>query len=89
MLNKYVVFIPKYDFNIEGGRAVKKVSEASLSITVDADNKQDAVIKVLSDLGQHKLESSGYSVQDIIIHEHIEGQDMRVFIRGIKRNEKK
>jgi len=87
MPKKYVVFIPKYDFEIENGRAVKKISEASLSITVESDNIQDAIIKVLADLGKDKLEDSKYSVQDISVHEYIEGQDMRVFIKGVKKDE--
>ena len=47
--NKYIVFIPKYEYTIENQRAVKKVSEASLSIKVESDNIQEAVLKVLVD----------------------------------------
>ena len=82
---KHRVFIPKYEFTIESGKAVKKISEASLSIVVESDNIQEAIFKVLIDLDQKKLKDAGYSVDDIFATEDLGDQDMRVYIKGVNK----
>jgi len=84
--NKYIVFIPKYEYTIENQRAVKKVSEASLSIKVESDNIQEAVLKVLVDFDSNQLQSAGYCVDEIKVMDDLgDGQEMQVFIKGVNK----
>ena len=85
MLKEYVVFIPKYEFELENGKAIKRCSDSSLTVTVRASSSQEATIQVLKDLGHAQLDSAGYCVYDIQVQEAIPGQDMRVFIKGVDK----
>jgi len=84
MSQSYVVFIPKYAFSIENGVACKKPADDSLSISVEADSKQDAIFKVLRDIGLDRLNSSGYSVDSITTTEDYAGSGFTVQIHGVR-----
>ena len=86
--NKYIVFIPKYEFDIENGKAIKRLSEGSLSIRVESDNIQEATFKVLKDFKKDQLYNAGFCVDEIKVTEDFgEAPQMQVYIKGVKKND--
>jgi hypothetical protein len=81
----YRVLIPKYEFTIENGKAVKKLCDSSLSIEVVCDNPNDAYISALVDLDHKALKDAGYHIHNVEVSEVIGGEYVKVFIRGINK----